>query len=485
MILLQSSALIEQWEEALKKFLIIDEEPPEYETPTGRKKRRKSVIGRLQGAHDSTTGIIDIAMVGSICKGGVYHKRLKKYGLVILDECHHAASDTIVDVLQEVRAKYVYGVTATPFRGDGLEKINYMLLGPIRYKYTSKDRAKEQGIAHLVYPRFTRAVAPRFVQDKMHPNDAYEIIRDNKDRDDLIAGDVKRCIEDGRTPVILTKYVDHSKRLYDRLVNYADKVFLLSGNNTKKEHREILLQLNQVKKEESMILVATGKLIGEGFDFPRLDTLIMATPIAWKGVVEQYAGRLNRDYEGKRSVIIYDYVDSHISMFDRMYSKRLRAYKQIGYEIYSEKESAKQESNAIFDMENYSEVFERDLLEANKEIIISSPAISGKKVEWLMDLLKEKLETGIHIVIVTWNPDMYGYGDSEYWMELHERMRIAGFEMNLAEEYCERYCIIDREVVWYGSLNFLGKADAEDNLMRVCSPNISSELLALTFAQSR
>ena len=485
LILLQSSALMEQWEEALEKFLHIYEELPEYETPTGRKKKRKSVIGKLQGAHDSTTGIIDLAMVGSVCKNGEYHRRLKEYGLILVDECHHAASDTIVDILQEADAKYVYGVTATPFRGDGLEKINDMLLGPIRYRYTSKDRAKEQGIAHLVYPRFTRAVAPRFSQDKMHPNEAYEIIRNNEDRDELIIRDVKQCVEDGRTPVVLSKYVEHSQRLYQRLINYADKVFLLSGSNSKKEHKEILKQMSQVTPGESMILVATGKLIGEGFDYPRLDTLIMATPVAWKGVVEQYAGRLNRDYDGKKSVIIYDYVDSHISMFDRMYHKRLKAYKQIGYDIFSATGTQKQTANAIFDIDNYADVYRNDLLTAEKEIIISSPAISGKKVHDMIHLLREKQEAGIKIVIVTWKPDCYGYGDSVYWQELQEQMRKAGFEMNLVEDYCEHYCIIDHQVVWYGSMNFLGKEDAEDNLMRIADEKIANELLEMTFGNER
>lgn len=485
LILLQSSALMEQWQGALTKFLHIDEELPEYETPTGRKKRRKSIIGKLQGAHDSTTGIIDIAMAGSVCRNGEYHRRLKEYGLILVDECHHAASDTIVDILQEANAKYVYGVTATPFRGDGLEKINYMLLGPIRYRYTSKDRAKEQGIEHLVYPRFTRAVAPRFSQDKMHPNEAYEIIRNNEDRDDLIIRDVKQCVEDGRTPVVLSKYVEHSQRLYQRLINCADRVFLLSGANSKKEHREILKQMNQVTSNESMILVATGKLIGEGFDYPRLDTLIMATPVAWKGVVEQYAGRLNRDYDGKKSVIIYDYVDSHISMFDRMYHKRLKAYKQIGYDIFSGTGAQKQTTNAIFDIDTYADIYLNDLLTAEKEIIISSPAISGQKVYDMIHLLKEKQEAGIKIVIVTWKPDSYGYGDSAYWLELQERMRKAGFEINLVEDYCEHYCIIDHQIVWYGSMNFLGKEDAEDNLMRISDRKIANELLELTFGSER
>lgn len=177
-----------------------------------------------------------------------------------------------------------------------------MLLGAIRYKYTSKDRAKEQGIEHLVYPRFTRAVVPRFQQDKMHPNEAYAIVRKNEDRDNIIVNDVIKCVKEGRTPVILSKYVDHSRKLYERLLGHADKVFLLSGENSKKEHKMILRQMNQVKAHESMILVATGKLIGEGFDYPRLDTLIMAMPVSWKSVVEQYAGRLNRDYEGKEIV---------------------------------------------------------------------------------------------------------------------------------------------------------------------------------------
>ena len=485
LILLQSSALLEQWESELEKFLIIDEEPPEYETATGRKKRRKSVIGKLQGAHDSTTGIIDIAMVGSVCKKGEFHKRVKDYGLVIVDECHHAASDTIVEVLQEINAKYVYGVTATPFRSDGLEKINYMLLGAIRYKYTSKDRAKEQGIEHLVYPRFTRAVVPRFQQDKMHPNEAYAIVRKNEDRDNIIVNDVIKCVKEGRTPVILSKYVDHSRKLYERLLGHADKVFLLSGENSKKEHKMILRQMNQVKAHESMILVATGKLIGEGFDYPRLDTLIMAMPVSWKSVVEQYAGRLNRDYEGKESVIIYDYVDSHISMFEKMYYKRLKAYKQIGYDVSAGVDIEKQEASSIYDIDNYAEVYKRDLLEASSNIIISSPVISGPKVDELTELLKEKQQSGIRISIVTWKPDMYGFGDSEYWMELQERMRRNGFEMNLVEDYCQHYCIIDKEIVWYGSMNFLGKEDSEDNLMRVSSKEIASELLELTFGQGK
>ena len=482
LIILESSALIEQWKEALEKFLNINEGLPTYETKTGRVRKRKSLIGTLQGAHDSMTGIIDIAMAGSLCKKGKYHKMMNEYGLVLIDECHHSASETIANVLKEVKAKYVYGVTATPKRGDGLEKINYMLIGPIRYSYTAKEKAKEQGIQHLVYPRFTRTVPPRgVITDKMHPNEAYEIIHNNDVRDEQIIEDVKNCVAAGRTPVVLSRYKDHSEKFYERLKSYADHVFLMTGNNSKKEHRKILEQMHQVDKNESLILIATGSLVGEGFDFPRLDTLFMATPVSFRGVVEQYAGRLNRDYAGKENVIIYDYVDNHIPMFNNMYMKRLKAYKQIGYEFGDGLQTVKQTVNAIYDGNNYSENYHKDLLDSNKNIMISSPVISGSKVYELINMLKEKQMSGVQVTIVTWTPDSYGFGDAAYWMQLHEDMRRAGFYIRTVEEYCDRFAVIDQEVVWYGNINLLAKDKVDDSIMRVRSKGIAGELMEITF----
>ena len=486
LIILESSALIEQWKDALEKFLNIDEELPSYETKTGRVRKRKSLIGTLQGVHDSMTGIIDIAMAGSLCKKGEFHKLLNEYGLVLIDECHHSASETIANVLKELKAKYVYGVTATPKRADGLEKINYMLIGPIRYSYTAKEKAKEQGIQHLVYPRFTRTVPPRgVITGKMHPNEAYDIIHNNDLRDEQIVDDVKNCVSEGRTPVVLSRYKDHSEKLYKRLKSYADYVFLMTGNNSKKEHRKIFEQMRQVGNDESMILVATGSLVGEGFDFPRLDTLFMATPVSFRGVVEQYAGRLNRDYVGKENVIIYDYVDNHIPMFDNMYMKRLKAYKQIGYQISGGLKACKQTVNAIYDGDDYRETFNKDLFDADKNIIISSPAISGPKVYELIRMLKEKQEEGVQITIVTWTPDSYGFGDASYWMQLHEDMRKAGFYIKTVEEYCDRFAVIDQEVVWYGNINLLAKDKIDDSIMRVMSKEIAGELMEITFGKKQ
>ena len=485
LILLESSALIEQWQKAVETFLTINEELPLYKTKTGRTKRRKSAVGWLQGAHNSLTGIVDIAMVGSLCKNGEYHSKLQDYGMVIVDECHHAASDTVVKVLQKVRAKYVYGVTATPMRGDGLEKINYMLIGPIRYRYSAKERAKEQGIRHLVCPRFTRTVNPYRYGEKMHPNEAYELLRKNDSRDDQILEDVKQCVRQGRTPVILTKYTDHAKKLHEKLNGEADHVFLFLGTTSKKAQRTLREQLESVKETESVILVATGQLIGEGFDYPRLDTLFLATPVAWKGVVEQYAGRLNRDYEGKESAMIYDYVDSHIPMFERMYGKRLRAYKQIGYEIFSLTGEHTQQINTIYGMDNYSETYLNDLKSACDEIVISSQTLNYRKVYQLIDIAKDRQAAGVKVTIVTWHPDVYLYGKSEKRMELLEQLRKAGFHILTVEDNCEHYAVIDREVVWYGSMNLLSKEDADDNLMRICDKTVAAELLEMTFGSAK
>ncbi len=484
LILIENSTLLEQWKNSLEKFLDINEEFQEYKTKTGRRKRRKSLVGKLQGAHDSMTGIIDIAMAGSLRKKGEWHPLLEQYGMIIVDECHHAVSDTISEVLQKIPAKYVYGVTATPKRSDGLEKINYMLIGPIRYSYTSKEKIKEQGIPHLVYPRFTRTVISKVdISKRMHPNEAYEILRQNESRDEQIISDIKDCIKAGRTPVVLSRYKEHAERLYIQIKDYADNAFLLTGNNSKKEHRKIKEKLEAVSPDKTLVLVATGSLIGEGFDFPRLDTLIMATPISFKSVVEQYAGRLNRDYNGKKDVIVFDYVDSHIPMFEKMYAKRLKAYKQIGYEICNGLGANKQQANAIFDGEQYQTVFEKDLLESKKEIIISSSIISSRKIYQLISLLKEKQEQGVDVTIITLTPDGYGFGDASFWMQLHDQIYLSGFYIKTTDDSCLNFAIIDREIVWYGNIHLLGKEDIEDNIMRIKDSNIASELMELTFKQ--
>ena len=478
LILLQSKDLLNQWIDELNKFLEIREEPPEYITKTGRKKKRQDVIGVLHGNKNTLTGIIDVAMVGSMYKKGEFNDLVNSYGMVIMDECHHAASKTSIELLQKINAKYVYGVSATPKRGDDLDKIIYMLLGPLRHKFTSLERAQEQGIGHYFIPRYTRVVDN--IESKNDINKAYNLISDSKVRNEMIIEDVRSCVNKKQTPVILTRFKDHAKYLYDGLKNIADHVFLLYGDNSDKKNADIRAELKKIPQDETLILIATGQKIGEGFDFPRLDVLMLAAPVSFEGRLEQYVGRLNRDYEGKEAVYVYDYIDSHIRFFDRMYAKRLRTYKKIGFSIWTEDKQPKQTINAIYDSGNYTEKFERDLVEAEKTIVISSPNISQDKIERFLYLIKERQEEGVKVTVITTDPEEIIYGNSDICYELIREMEQIGINVITKTEVEERFAVIDNELVWHGGMNLLGKVDVWDNLMRIKSQEVAAELLEMS-----
>ena len=179
------------------------------------------------------------------------------------------------------------------------------------------------------------------------------------------------------------------------LKDEANHVFLLYGDNLDKENADIRVRLKQIPKTESLILIATGQKIGEGFDFPRLDVLMLAAPVSFEGRLEQYVGRLNRDYSDKEAVYVYDYIDSHMRYFNKMYGKRLRTYKKTGFSILIGEIQPKQIVNAIYDSGNYIEKFEQDIVEAEKSIVISSPNIRQDKIDRLLLLVKERQENGV------------------------------------------------------------------------------------------
>jgi len=479
LILLESTDLISQWEQEMKRFLVINEELPEYQTKTGRTKKRTSVIGTLKSGKDTMTGIIDIAMIGSLYKKGNFHEKINTYGMVIMDECHHAASATAQKVLKKVNAKYVYGVSATPIRSDNLEKINYLLLGPVRHKYTALERAAEQGIGHFVYPRYTRVIGVS--DEKYDINAAYALVSNSDVRNELILQDIRDCVKNGRTPVILTKYKEHAKLIYDSVQKDADYVFILYGDNTIKENETIRRQLKEASPEKSLILVATGQKIGEGFDYPRLDTLMLAAPVSFSGRLEQYVGRLNRDYDGKQEVIVYDYIDSHIPVFDNMYLKRLRTYRKIGFCVISDVLEEKQNVNAIYDGGNYIDIFEHDLVEAEKEVIISSPDIIQEKIDRLIYIMKPRQEAGIKITVITEEPENKAYGNVDFLKSLIQQMKDIGIRVIISKYNTEHFAVIDHSLVWHGGMNLLGKEDAWDNLIRLKDINVAAELMEMVF----
>ena len=479
LILLHSKDLIEQWVEELNKFLIIKEKPPIYKTKTGREKRRDSVIGVLTGNKNTITGIVDVAMIGSMYSKGKFNDFINSYGLVIMDECHHCGSNTSIEVMERVNSRYVYGVSATPKRGDNLEKIVYMLLGPIRHSYTAKERAKEQGIGYYVYPRFTRVIDTNETRNDISA--AYNLISNNKLRNEMIVNDTRQVIADGRTPLILTRYKEQAKNLFDILSGAADYVFLLYGDNSDRENSEIRKKLKEVLCEKSIILIATGQKIGEGFDFPRLDTLMLAAPVSFDGRLEQYVGRLHRDYEGKKYVVVYDYIDAHLKVFEKMYSKRLRTYKRLGYSLISNTTLDKQVANAIYDSGNYIDIFEQDIVEAEKRIIISSPNIVQERIDRIIYITKQQVEAGCKIIVITIDPEKMNFGSINDYHEMINQMKASGIKVVIKDEVDEHFAVIDEELVWHGGMNLLGKEDVWDNLIRIKSAVVAEELLELSF----
>jgi len=477
LILVHNTEIQKNWIEDLTKFLDINAELPEYKTKTGRVKKRKSVIGKLYAGHNSMTGIIDVAIFSSLGKGDDINPIIGQYGMVIMDECHHGAAQTVEDVIGSAKAKYVYGLTATPKREDGLEKKVFMQFGPIRFRYTAKERAEKQGIDHFVYPRFTRLVSA----SDLKVTEANRAVIECDSRNEQIIADVEKCVQNGRTPLVLTKYKEHADLLYQRLQGKADHIYLLQGGGSRKAKDEMRLQMRSVPDEESVILVAIDKYIGEGFNYPRLDTMMLTMPAAAEGNIEQFAGRLHRDYETKTEVIIYDYVDSHIRVLEKMYHKRLRTYKKIGYKICNNVIAEKQNANAIFGIDTYEKVYERDLLEANKEVIISSPGLNQAKVNAFVRLIMQRQENGVKITVVTLNPEGYPEEKIEDTKALVQVLVNCGIKVRLQDHMHEHFAIIDDEIVWYGSMNLLSRAKIDDNLMRVKSKDAAQELLEMTF----
>ena len=475
LILLASSSLVEQWENSLSKFLTFNEELPTYMTKTGIRKR-KSHIGIHQGQKDTTNGLVDIMMVGSVFEEDKVHHRLNDYGMVIVDECHHVAANTITKILNEVKAKYVYGASAGNYRSDGHEKTNILLLGPVRYDYSIKQRNLESGIKHYVYPRFTRTISS---SKDISLQDAYKIIEEDEFRDNLILEDLKKCLEDKRKIVVLSQRVKHAERLFEKINHLCKDTYLLLGNQKKNEQKEIINKLKNTDGQDGLVLISTGQFIGEGFDLPMLDTLFLVMPISGEGITKQYAGRINRKYEGKESEIIYDYVDNNIDVTRKMYLKRLKAYKSCAYSLFDKSDSNTDVSDSIYDSNNYKDAFIKDILSASKEIVISSVSLTSNKIYELADTLKNVQANGVKVKVITYEESIRN--DNTRRLKLIQDMRDYGFEVNLVEDVCLKYCVIDSSIVWYGSINYLGKTDIEENAMRIKDKNIAESLLYQTF----
>jgi superfamily II DNA or RNA helicase len=305
---------VDQWRARLAAFLDLDPRS----------------IGVIGGGKKKPTGRIDVATIQSLVHKGRVSDVVAGYGHVVVDECHHVSAVSFERVLSEVKARYVLGLTATPRRRDGHHPIVEMQLGPVRHAIGARAQAAAAGFAHQLVVRETEFRAD---WTREHGIQAlYGRLAADENRNALILDDAIAALAAGRSPLVLTERRDHLEYLEAKLRPAARHLVVLHGGMTAKERRFALAQLAEIPSTEERALLATGRFIGEGFDDPRLDTLVLALPVAWRGTLVQYAGRLHRAHAGKSEVRIHDYVDVHVPVLAKMFAKRLRGYRAIGYE---------------------------------------------------------------------------------------------------------------------------------------------------------
>lgn len=439
LILVNRISLVAQWKEKIAEFLILNETLSDNQKLS--KKRTQSPVGQYGGGKKGLTGIIDIAVMQSLSRDGEVDECVKGYGMVIVDECHHVSAFSFELILKNIAARYVYGLTATPTRKDGHHPIITMQCGPIRFRDDAKKQAEKRPFDHYVIPRFTSFRIPTFDEKESTITDLYAGIVDDETRNQQIIADVVQCYNEGRNCIVLTERTAHVELLANELRMQIPEVISISGNRSAKETRESLALITNAPTDKPMILVSTGRYIGEGFDEPRLDTLFLAMPISWKGTLQQYAGRLHRLYEGKKEVIVYDYVDIHVRMLEKMYHRRLSGYASIGYKVKGDLLTT-ETSEIIFDNNNFLPVFTNDLVGANREIVIVSPFVTKKRTLYMLQSLRHALDNKVTVAIITRPASENDNAVSE----VIELMRREGIEVIAKPNIHQKFAIIDQKI---------------------------------------
>lgn len=480
LILVHSKALLKQWHDRLTEFLNIDYPKHEEKNKRGRRKVF-SPIGCFDSSGNTLHGIIDIALIQSCLDEDGVKPFVQDYGMVIVDECHHVSSITFEQVLMSIKAHTIYGLTATPIRKDGHQPIIFMQCGPIRFSTDVKSQIAKQSFDRFLIPRFTSYNS--ILEDRLSIATLYKYLSEDEIRNNLIVEDICKAVNTGRTPIILTNRTAHVSVLAEKLNATIKNVISLTGAGTTREKREAMQRLQTIPDSEQLVIVATGKYIGEGFDYPRLDTLFLALPISWKGLLTQYAGRLHREYEGKKDVHIYDYIDIHEPICDSMYRKRLKGYAAIGYKTINTAQptlfdhindiSSSIAENQIFNGSTFFRPYTSDLAKAKRSIVISSPKLYRTEQNPLVTLLKELAQQGIEILITT-------VAENEQTAFIQSK----GLSVKVKPKLSLYTTIIDKEVVWYGSINTLGYASKDDNMIKVTDIHLANELIKMIHKHS-
>ncbi|MCJ7570184.1 MAG: DEAD/DEAH box helicase [Anaerolineales bacterium] len=319
LVLVHRRQLLDQWVAHLQNFLELD--PKE--------------IGQIGGGKHKPTGVIDVAMIQSLSKKGVVNDIVGEYGYLVVDECHHISARSFEIVARQSKVKFVTGLSATVTRRDGHHPIIFMQCGPVRYRVDERKEAAIRPFIHKVIVRKTGFRLPEVLMDESTPaiHEVYAALVSDEGRNNMIVEDVLAVVSANRSPVLLTERREHLERLDERLSPLVRNLIVMKGGMGKKQRRLIAERIAGIPDDEERVILATGRYLGEGFDDARLDTLFLTLPVSWRGTLTQYAGRLHRTHDMKREVVIYDYADLEVPMLARMFQRRSRGYRAIGYEF--------------------------------------------------------------------------------------------------------------------------------------------------------
>ena len=277
LILVHTKALLDQWKSRLEEFLEIDF--TEEDTPKKRGRRKAfSPFGTLDSKGNSLRGKIDIALMQSCLEDNGVKSFVRNYGMLIVDECHHVSAVNFERILKYANARYVYGLTATAIRKDGHQPIIFMQCGPIRYSADAKAQMASQTFMRLLVPRFT------FYRELTDDRSTYarmiQKMAEDENRNNLIIDDVHKALMERRSPIVLTSLTAHVETLANALAPHCKNIITLIGSESAREKRQKMKLLQSISPTEPLAIVATGKYVGEGFDYPRLDTLFLALPVS-------------------------------------------------------------------------------------------------------------------------------------------------------------------------------------------------------------
>ena len=294
-------------------------------------------VGQLGGGRSKMRGTVDVAMLQTLARRDDLAELTAPYGLVVVDECHHIPAAAFENAVRQIPARRWLGLTATPYRRDQLDDLIALQLGPVRHTMTSPApgtlaAAAAGGAPERSLTVHRTAFDHRGDADPSAPGGIAaiyrELVADESRNQQLVAG-VLGALDRGRHCLLLTQWTGHLDRLAEKLREAGRTPVVLRGGMGA---RKRISSITQLKPEDGpLLVVATGQYVGEGFDCPALDTVFLAAPIAFRGRLVQYVGRILRPYPGKDVVEVHDYHDADTGVLASSLSKRAPGYVSLGF----------------------------------------------------------------------------------------------------------------------------------------------------------